>query len=221
MNRLKNRGERLECCLHIEPASVSYAPIKRLFDILGATVLLLLFLPLFVVIAILVKATSKGPVFYKSTRVGLCGRTFTFIKFRSMRQDADAILQRLKDQNEKDGPIFKIKNDPRVTPLGRFLRKHSLDELPQLWSVLVGDMSLVGPRPPIPHEVFAYNDFAYRRLRVKPGITCYWQIMGRSELSFDEWMELDNRYIAEMSFWTDLRILAMTPVAVIRGSGAY
>lgn len=205
----------------VDPAPVPYAIAKRALDVFGSFVLLSLLLPVFAVLAAAIKLTSPGPVFYRSTRVGLCGRPFTFIKFRSMRPDADRLIENLKDENEKDGPIFKMKNDPRVTPIGRFIRRYSLDELPQLWSVFVGDMSLVGPRPPIPREVAQYDECCAQRLRVKPGITCYWQVMGRSHLSFQEWMELDQKYIRDMSFWTDLRILIKTPLAVLRGDGAF
>ena len=138
-----------------------------------------------------------------------------------MYVDADKRLADLKNENEKDGPIFKMKNDPRITPVGRFLRKYSLDELPQLINVFKGDMSLVGPRPPIPHEVQQYDAYCLERLSVRPGLTCYWQIMGRSNLSFQEWMELDHRYLREMSVWTDLKILIKTPAAVLKGEGAY
>jgi lipopolysaccharide/colanic/teichoic acid biosynthesis glycosyltransferase len=138
-----------------------------------------------------------------------------------MYVDADRRLAELRGVNEKDGPIFKMKNDPRITPVGRFLRKFSLDELPQLFNVWRGDMSLVGPRPPIPHEVEQYDEYCLERLGVRPGLTCYWQIMGRSNLSFTEWMELDHRYLREMNLWTDLKILLKTPLAVLRGDGAY
>lgn len=213
---------RLNCCAHLEPVPVTYAKRKRILDIIGSFVLLVLFFPLFLIIAVLVKATSPGPIFYRSTRIGLCGKKFAFIKFRSMRPDADKHLESLKQHNEKDGPIFKMKEDPRITPVGRILRKYSLDELPQIWSVFIGDMSLVGPRPPLPREVEQYDEHALRRLTVKPGITCYWQIMGRSSLSFAEWIELDNRYIDDMSLWTDLKIMFKTPKAVLFPSdGAY
>ncbi len=212
---------RIACCSDVQPAPVRYAFAKRTIDIIGALIFLLLFAPVFVVIALLVALTSPGPIFYKSTRVGLCGKPFAFIKFRSMRVDADKILAQLQAQNEKDGPIFKIKNDPRITPVGRFLRKYSLDELPQFLSVLTGEMSLVGPRPPLVHEVEQYDAKTKERLRVKPGITCYWQIMGRSNLSFEEWMDLDRKYIEEMSFWKDITIMVKTPAAVFRGDGAY
>ncbi|HXH61260.1 MAG TPA: sugar transferase, partial [Fimbriimonadaceae bacterium] len=167
------------------------------------------------------KFTSKGPVLYKSKRVGLCGKVFDFYKFRSMHTDADSRLGEVLDSNEKDGPIFKMQNDPRITPVGRAIRRTSLDELPQLFNVFRGDMSLVGPRPPLPHEVEKYDHYAMERLSVRPGMTCYWQIMGRSNLSFEEWMELDHRYLEEMGVITDLKILIKTPFAVLKGDGAY
>jgi lipopolysaccharide/colanic/teichoic acid biosynthesis glycosyltransferase len=194
---------------------------KRGFDLAVSLFWLTLFLPLFLILALLVKLTSRGPVFYASTRIGRCGKPFKFLKFRTMYQDADKRLADLMDKNEKEGPIFKMKNDPRITPIGGFLRKYSLDELPQLIHVVRGEMSMVGPRPPVPREVEQYDEFARQRLTIKPGMTCYWQIQGRSNLTFDEWMELDNKYIREMSFWTDVKILAQTPLAVLRGEGAY
>ena len=205
----------------IEAKKVSYALAKRAFDVVCAFLLLLAFLPIVAVLALIVKATSKGPAFYRSTRVGLGGRHFQFLKLRSMYVDADTRLAELMEQNEKDGPIFKMKNDPRITPIGRFIRKYSLDELPQLLHVFRGEMSMVGPRPPVPREVAHYDDAAMERLCVKPGISCYWQVMGRSNLSFEEWMELDRKYVREMSFWTDVVILMKTPAAVLRGGGAY
>ncbi len=205
----------------VSPHPCAYAVAKRIFDIIVSILALILLFPLFILLALLVKVTSRGPVFYKSERIGLCGQPFLFLKFRSMYTGADRERHLLQTENEKGGPIFKMKRDPRVTPVGRFLRKYSLDELPQFWSVLRGEMSMVGPRPPIRSEVEQYDDYARRRLSVKPGMTCYWQIMGRSDLDFDEWMELDNRYVDEMTFWTDLKILAKTPLAVLRGEGAY
>jgi lipopolysaccharide/colanic/teichoic acid biosynthesis glycosyltransferase len=207
--------------LLVLPCRVRYAGAKRVFDLVLSSVGLLVFFPLICLIAVAVKLTSKGPVFYKSERIGHCGRPFMFLKFRSMYPDSDRKLAELMKNNEKDGPIFKITNDPRVTPLGRFLRKFSLDELPQLIHVFCGEMSMVGPRPPLRREVEQYGPDELCRLSVKPGLTCYWQIMGRSRLSFDEWMELDRQYIENMSFWTDIRILVKTPVAVLRGFGAY
>lgn len=203
------------------PTSVVYGVAKRLFDLAGSIALLLVLSPVLLVIALAVKLSSRGPIVYKSTRVGFCGEYFTFYKFRSMRTDADKMLEKLMAQNEKDGPIFKMKNDPRCTPVGVFLRKYSLDELPQLWSVVTGHMSLVGPRPMLPKEVSCYSPNDFERLRVRPGITCYWQVMGRSRLTFEEWMELDRRYVRERSFWVDLKILSRTLRAVFQSDGAY
>ncbi len=205
----------------VKPKHVSYAFLKRAFDIAVSGALLLLLLPVFLVLAALVRMSSPGPVFYSADRVGLGGKRFKFIKFRSMYVDADRRRSELEAKNEKEGPIFKMKDDPRVTPIGRVLRRYSLDELPQIFSVLTGEMSMVGPRPPLPCEVEQYDAFAMRRLSVKPGITCYWQVMGRSDLTFEEWMELDNRYIDEMSFWNDCRLVLKTPLAVLRCDGAY
>jgi exopolysaccharide biosynthesis polyprenyl glycosylphosphotransferase len=205
----------------IRRVQVPYAFWKRVLDVIGSVVIILALLPVLLVIAILVKLTSPGPIIYKQQRVGRGGRLFTFYKFRSMYRDADRRLQEVLDKNEKSGPIFKMKNDPRVTPVGRFLRKYSLDELPQLFNVLKGDMSLVGPRPPLPREVEQYNDRALQRLSVLPGITCLWQICGRSDTTFEEWLELDALYVENMSFWLDLKILMKTPLSVIRGQGAY
>ncbi|MBC8066584.1 MAG: sugar transferase [Chlorobia bacterium] len=200
---------------------VRYRVWKRGFDLGFSLILLAFLLPLFLVLALLVKLTSRGPIFYASTRVGRCGKPFKFLKFRTMFQDADRRLASLLESNEKDGPIFKMRNDPRITPLGRFMRKFSLDELPQLIHVVRGEMSMVGPRPPVPREVEQYDEFARERLTIKPGMTCYWQIQGRSNLSFEEWMELDHKYMQDMSFWTDVKILVQTPLAVLKGEGAY
>lgn len=205
----------------IQRVRVPYAFWKRVLDAVGSAGLIALLSPVFLVIALLVKATSRGPVVYRQVRVGREGREFVFYKFRSMYEDADRRLQEVLDKNEKAGPIFKMKNDPRVTPVGRVLRKYSLDELPQLFNVLKGDMSLVGPRPPLPREVEQYDDRALQRLSVLPGITCLWQICGRSDTSFEDWLELDSLYVENMSFWLDLKILMKTPLSVIRGDGAY
>jgi exopolysaccharide biosynthesis polyprenyl glycosylphosphotransferase len=214
-------GQIMPNCLDLEPIRISYVKRKRLLDIFGSLFLLILLALPMLVIALLVKLTSPGPVLYRSLRVGRGGKLFLFLKFRSMRSDAEVHKAELECMNEKDGPIFKMRNDPRITPIGRILRRYSLDELPQLLNVLKGEMSLVGPRPPIPAEVLQYDNFARERLRVKPGITCYWQIMGRSNLSFQEWMELDHRYIRDMSLWTDIKIVLQTPKAVLRGEGAF
>ncbi len=205
----------------IAPKVITYRKRKRLLDIFGSLLLLVLFAPLMLVISALVKLTSSGPVFYTAKRVGRMGRVFDFYKFRSMYVDADERLKDVLSSNEKDGPIFKMQNDPRMTRVGRFLRHTSMDELPQLINVFRGDMSLVGPRPPLTHEVEKYDDYAMERLAVRPGMTCYWQIMGRSNLSFEEWMRLDHKYLEDMSVVTDLKILLKTPIAVLKGDGAY
>jgi lipopolysaccharide/colanic/teichoic acid biosynthesis glycosyltransferase len=205
--------------------------IKRIMDIVGSSLLLILGLPLFVLIAIAVKATSKGPVFFKQQRVGRFGRHFTFLKFRSMRDRNDhsehrqyvtqliaGKAERKSAEGNSEG-VFKLVNDSRITPLGKFLRKTSLDELPQFLNVLKGEMSLVGPRPPIPYEVAAYQTWHRSRvLQVKPGITGLWQVTGRSRVSFDDMVRLDLQYANFWSPWLDFKILIRTPAAVIKGA---
>jgi len=194
--------------------------IKRLIDVVGTSVLLALSFPLFVVVGIFIKATSKGPILFKQQRVGYNGRIFSFLKFRTMVENAEALKKDLMALNEMDGPVFKIRNDPRTTKFGRFLRKTSIDELPQLINVLKGDMSLVGPRPPVPDEVNQYVLRDRRRLSMRPGITCLWQVSGRNTIKFEKWMELDRQYIDQWSLWLDIKILANTIPAVFKGSGA-
>ncbi len=199
----------------------SYA-LKRLIDIVGSGIGMLLLSPVYLTIALAVKLTSPGPVIFSQIRVGCNGRHFKFYKFRSMRQDAEALKESLKAQNEsKDGVIFKMKDDPRITKVGKFLRRTSLDELPQLWNVFIGDMSLVGPRPPVPKEVEEYTLEDRKRLNVVPGITCLWQIKGRSEIPFNEQVRLDKEYIMASSIWKDIVILLKTVPAIIGGKGAY
>jgi exopolysaccharide biosynthesis polyprenyl glycosylphosphotransferase len=195
---------------------------KRLFDIMASAVLLVLLSPLFAVIAIAIKLTApKLPVLYHWPVVGYKGRPFTGFKFTTMVQDADDRKADLMCLNEMTGPVFKIRNDPRITPLGRFLRKFSLNELPQLWSVLKGDMSLVGPRPAGPHELARYELWQKRKLCVQPGITCLWQTRGRNKVSnFDEWVRMDFEYIDNWSLWLDCRILVKTVWVVIAGTGS-
>lgn len=194
--------------------------IKRFLDIVFSALLLVLLLPLLVIIAFLVKMTSKGPVLYSDYRVGQNGHLFKMYKFRTMFNNANEIKQQLLEHNEMSGPVFKIRRDPRITSLGYFLRKHSLDELPQLWSILKGDMSLVGPRPPLPEEVKQYQPWHYQRLSVKPGATCLWQVMGRNEIdNFDEWVRMDLDYIRHWSLQLDFKIILKTIWAVFRGTG--
>ena len=196
--------------------------VKRALDIIISALGMILLAPVFLAIAIAVKLSSPGPVFFSQVRVGRYGRHFNFYKFRSMRQDAEALKDGLKKQNEsKDGVIFKMKDDPRITKVGRFLRRTSLDELPQLWNVFIGDMSLVGPRPPVPSEVQEYTLEDRKRLDVIPGITCLWQIKGRSEIPFHEQVRLDKEYILAPGIWKDIVILLKTIPAIIGGKGAY
>lgn len=194
---------------------------KRMLDLVGACVAMLVLSPVMLLVALLVKLESRGPVLYRSTRIGKDGRPFEFLKFRSMVDGADRNRHTLSHLNEMDGPTFKISRDPRVTRVGRLLRVTSVDEIPQFLNVLRGEMSLVGPRPPIPEEVAQYEPWQCRRLDVRPGITCLWQISGRSTLSFKEWMRLDLEYIKHQSFWLDLRILLRTIPAVLSREGAY
>lgn len=201
--------------------TASYA-FKRLADIILSAAGLLLLSPLFAAIALAVKITSPGPAIFTQTRVGRYGRHFRFYKFRSMYIDAEARKAELKDCNESgDGVIFKMRDDPRITRVGRFMRRTSLDELPQLWNVLKGDMSIVGPRPPVPDEVREYTLEDRKRLDVIPGITCLWQIMGRSEIPFHEQVRLDKEYILASSVWKDIVILIKTIPAILGGRGAY
>ncbi len=195
---------------------------KQLLDFLGAFVLLLLLSPLFLAVAIAIKLTTPGPVLFRQQRSGLSGAAFTLYKFRTMVTNAEQLQHELAAMNEMTGPVFKVTNDPRVTATGKFLRKYSLDELPQLWNVLRGEMSLVGPRPLPVDEVKRFDNLAHRRrLSVKPGLTCLWQISGRNQISnFKEWVRLDLEYIDNWSFWLDLKILIFTVPVVLRGTGA-
>jgi exopolysaccharide biosynthesis polyprenyl glycosylphosphotransferase len=194
---------------------------KRVFDIVTAFFLLTVLAPGFVVVSIFVKITSEGPVFFRQTRVGLNGRLFTLYKFRSMFKNAEEMRGDFEHLNEMAGPAFKIADDPRVTPVGRFLRRTSLDEFPQLYNVLLGDMSIVGPRPPLPEEVKQYERWQRRRLSMKPGLTCLWQVNGRNKINdFKKWMELDLHYIDNWSLKLDLKIFIKTIFAVLIGRGA-
>jgi lipopolysaccharide/colanic/teichoic acid biosynthesis glycosyltransferase len=194
---------------------------KRFIDIVVSLTAILLLLPIAPIIACLIRFDSSGPCLYRCTRIGRGGKPFTFWKLRSMVRDADNSKQNLLHLNEVSGPVFKVACDPRVTRIGRFLRRSSLDEVPQLVHVLRGDMTLVGPRPPEPQEVLEYAPEELRRLSVRPGLTCLWQISGRSLIGFDEWMKLDLEYISNRSFMLDLKILLKTIPAVLSGKGAY
>jgi exopolysaccharide biosynthesis polyprenyl glycosylphosphotransferase len=196
--------------------------MKRGLDVFGSFCALVALSPLLLIVAILIKLEDRGPVFFRQTRVGRHGREFGMWKFRSMRIDAEQRLKEVLAQNHHTGGVtFKIKNDPRITRMGRFIRKYSIDELPQFYNVLVGDMSLVGPRPPVPREVALYSMADRRRLAVKPGLTCIWQISGRASIDFPGQVQLDVRYIESRSFREDIKILLKTVPAVLSGDGAY
>ncbi len=198
-----------------------YIYLKRFFDVILSLIGLIVLAIPFLIIAAFVKFCDGGPVLYTQERVGKDGRRFQIYKFRSMYVDADKLLEKLKEQNEVTGPMFKMKNDPRITSVGRFLRKTSLDELPQLWNVLRGDMSLVGPRPPLPREVAKYSEYDLQRLWVIPGCTGLWQATERNNVGFEEMVKLDLEYIQKRSLLFDAKIILLTVVAIIHPNGAY
>lgn len=211
--------EKLEAI--IEKSYKTFWQGKRLFDIFFATLILLFFLPLMIVIAIVIVIDdpSAGP-FYKQVRVGRHGKEFYMYKFRTMRAGADKMIDQLAKQNEMDGPVFKMKEDPRITRFGKFLRKLSLDELMQFFNVLKGDMTLVGPRPPLPREVQYYTDYQRLRLLVTPGLTCTWQIhKNRNDVPFEEWVEMDIEYIQTRTYRNDLKIMLKTPIVMLTATG--
>jgi len=193
--------------------------LKRLFDVVAAGIILILTSPVLAVVTLAIKLSSPGPVFFEQVRTGKNGRKFKLYKFRSMVIDAEKKLAELKEKNEMSGPVFKMTNDPRITPIGRLIRKTSLDEFPQFWNVLKGDMSVVGPRPPLPHEVEQYEPWQRRRLSMKPGITCIWQVSGRNEVGFEEWMKMDLKYIDNWSLLLDIKLLFLTGRAVFASTG--
>lgn len=223
MERVQSKTEYdSPCCENTFKKKPVYTFFKRVFDLLFSALALILLSPIFLMIAIAIKIDdTKGPVIYVSERVGKNGRIFKFYKFRSMCADADKIYHDLQHTNETGGPTFKMKDDPRVTKVGKFLRKTSLDELPQIVNILKGDMSFVGPRPPMRREVENYPDYPMERLAVTGGLSCYWQIQGRSSIDFNGMVELDLKYIKERSILTDLKILFLTIPAVLNGDGAY
>jgi exopolysaccharide biosynthesis polyprenyl glycosylphosphotransferase len=200
-----------------------YAPLKhgakRTIDVVLSGLSLLVLAPVLLLIAAAIKLGDRGPVFHRQVRVGRHGRLFTILKFRTMHVDAESMREQIEHLNEEDGPVFKVRNDPRVTPVGRWLRKYSLDELPQLINVFRGDMSLVGPRPPIPAEVAKYDWWQRRRIAVRPGLTCIWQVFGRNRVPFDRWMEMDLFYVDNWSLWMDFKLMLRTIGVVLRGTG--
>jgi exopolysaccharide biosynthesis polyprenyl glycosylphosphotransferase len=242
--RCEEEGVQIRLCLDFLPHSVSRVYLeylqeiplltmssapdndialitKRIADVVISVAMVAVLSPLLLLIALLVKLTTPGPVLYAQTRCGLGGRPFTLYKFRSMVVGAEAMLDDLAAHSEVDGPVFKMSNDPRCTSIGRWLRKWSFDELPQLWNVLRGDMSLVGPRPPIPEEVAQYATWHRRRLRMRPGLTCLWAVEGRNALKFERWVQLDIEYIERWSLWLDIKILLRSIPVVLSGRGAY
>ena len=205
---------------HEYKKNVGYFIIKRIIDTIGAICGILLMSPVMIVVGIWIKLDSKGPVFFAQNRIGQDGKKFKMYKFRSMCMDAECLLDKLKDENEMSGPMFKIKEDPRVTKIGRFIRRTSIDELPQLFNILKGQMSLVGPRPSLPKEVVQFTSFQKQRLIAKPGLTCYWQVRGRSDISFKEWMEMDVEYIEERNTWIDIKLIFKTVGVLFGDEGA-
>lgn len=190
--------------------------LKRAFDLFCATIAFIILLPIFLIVIITIKLDSKGPAIYHQERVGKNGKLFKIYKFRSMCQNADELKEQLLKLNERDGPVFKITNDPRVTRVGKFLRRSSMDELPQLINIIRGDMSIVGPRPALPNEVNTYTEEQKQRLSVTPGLTCYWQIFHNANTTFDEWVEMDVKYIKNRSVSTDLKLIFKTIIFVFR-----
>lgn len=192
-----------------EPKMVYYF-FKRIMDVICSLSGLMFLMPIFCIVGILIKLESKGPIFFSQERVGKNGEGFKMYKFRSMVINAEELKEKLHGKNEMSGPMFKMKNDPRVTRIGKFIRKTSIDELPQLFNVLKGEMSLVGPRPSLPKEVVKFDDWMMERLDVKPGLTCYWQVCGRNDIDFEDWMQLDIRYVQQQSLLIDIKLVIKT-----------
>lgn len=195
---------------NIKKKNFVYISVKRITDIIVSLLGLIILSPLLILVSILIKIDSKGPIFFSQERVGINGKKFSMYKFRSMVVNAEEIKEKLKAQNEMSGPMFKMKNDPRITRIGKFIRKTSIDELPQLVNVLKGEMSLVGPRPSLPKEVVQFEPWMMERLTVKPGLTCYWQVMGRNSIGFEDWMKLDVKYVRERSLIIDFKLIFKT-----------
>ena len=194
-----------------------YLFFKRAMDIIGSLCGIILLSPLLIIVALAIKIEDpKGSVFFSQKRCGKDNKLFPMYKFRSMVSNAEELLEELMEHNEMDGPVFKIKDDPRITRVGKFIRKTSIDELPQLFNILRGDMSIVGPRPAIPHEVAEYSDYHKQRLLVKPGLTCIWQVSGRNSIGFEEWMDMDLEYIEKRNLWMDIKLIFKT-VGVLFG----
>ena len=202
--------ERINEIATKEERSSLYEIIKRTIDIVISSIALIILSPVFLVVGICIKLESKGPIFFSQKRVGLNGEEFNMFKLRSMVVNAEELKEKLTSQNEMAGPMFKMKDDPRITNVGKFIRKTSIDELPQLFNILRGEMSLVGPRPSLPKEVKEFEPWMLKRLEVKPGLTCYWQVMGRNTIQFEDWMRLDVKYVNERNLWIDIKLIFKT-----------
>jgi lipopolysaccharide/colanic/teichoic acid biosynthesis glycosyltransferase len=201
--------------------NLRYVFLKRAIDVFGALFGLVILSPILIAVGIAIKFDSKGPIFYSQVRVGKDGKCFKMYKFRSMVTNAEELLDKIKDKNEMDGPMFKIKKDPRITNIGKFIRRTSIDELPQLMNILNGDMSLVGPRPSLPNEVAEFEPWMIERLSVKPGLTCFWQVSGRNNIGFKEWMEMDIKYVRERNTLTDLKLILKTAMLMLGDKNAH
>lgn len=201
--------------------TISYLILKRIIDIIGSIIGIVLVSPVLLVTAVLIKLESKGRIFFSQTRVGLHGKEFKIYKFRSMVDGAEALRKSIEHKNEMSGPMFKVRGDPRITKIGRFIRKTSIDELPQLISVLKGEMSLVGPRPSLPSEVEKFESWMLKRLEVKPGITCYWQVSGRNNICFEDWMKLDIDYVNHRNMQLDIKLIFKTIILLFGDKNAY
>ncbi len=216
-----SRGVQDPGTLICDSKSSVYLFVKRGFDIMASALGLVILSPVFLAVAAAIKIDDGGPIIYKQDRNGLYGKVFRMYKFRSMVRDAEKMHRQLLDRNELDGPAFKMKDDPRLTRVGKILRRASIDELPQLVNIIKGEMSIVGPRPLPTYETVQCTPYQRQRLNIKPGLTCYWQCSGRSDIPFEEWMEMDLKYIEEAGIWTDIKIILKTFLAVVRGGGAY
>lgn len=202
--------EQVDLKKSLQEKTTAYDVVKRGIDFTFSFLGLVILFPILLIVALLIKFDSKGPIFFKQERVGLMGEKFYMYKFRSMVINAEKLKDKLQKENEMSGPMFKMKKDPRITRVGRFIRKTSIDELPQLFNVIKGEMSLVGPRPSLPKEVDKFEPWMLKRLEVKPGLTCYWQVSGRNSIGFEEWMRLDCKYVNDRSTWLDLKLIFRT-----------
>lgn len=210
MQQLQVNREEILLEEQLENSWILYDFVKRIMDVICSVIGLIILSPIFLIVAILIKAESSGSSIFSQERVGKDGRSFKMYKFRSMVTNAEELKDKLKEKNEMSGPMFKLKDDPRVTKVGKFIRKTSIDELPQLFNILKGDMSLVGPRPSLPKEVMCFEDWMLKRLKVKPGLTCYWQVSGRSDIDFEDWMRLDIKYVRERNILIDVILIIKT-----------